>query len=301
MSQEVLTIKASFNEDIRRFSVDPNINFSSLTNLVHQLFHLNDKTSYYLVYIDNEDDWIKISTDVELEEAKRFTLKSENTTLRLQVKKQENLPDSDNTSPIASNSCTESSSSSSSCPFKGCESECFGMKCIGTVLFIMGFYCRPVLALCFLLGFLFLKRGRLFNCFTKKLGKCCWTNTQCSWNPCSSYSNGQCTWNWGCCDEVKESTTTTTTTETANSSEKVSNLNDTKIDDDDNEFVNDSEDEKVEEKKVEETIVNPINWQSSLKQLQEMGFTNVKQNVQLLTKYKGNIDLVVPELVQLSQ
>jgi len=91
MSQEVLTIKASFNEDIRRFSVDPNINFSSLTNLVHQLFHLNDKTSYYLVYIDNEDDWIKISTDVELEEAKRFTLKSENTTLRLQVKKNKKI------------------------------------------------------------------------------------------------------------------------------------------------------------------------------------------------------------------
>jgi len=87
MSLEVLTIKASFNEDIRRFSVDSNIDFSSLTNLVHQLFHLNEKASYYLVYIDNEDDWIKISTDIELEEAKSFTLKSENTTLRLQVKK----------------------------------------------------------------------------------------------------------------------------------------------------------------------------------------------------------------------
>jgi len=122
------------------------------------------------------------------------------------------------------------------------------MKCIGTVLFIMGFYCRPVLALCFLLGFLFLKRARLF----KKWKKCCWTNnTQCSWNPCSSYSNGQCSWNWGCCDETKESTTATTTptTATATSSEKVSNLSDNKVDDDDNEFVNDSEDEKVEEKK----------------------------------------------------
>jgi len=299
MSLEVLTIKASFNEDIRRFSVDSNIDFSSLTNLVHQLFHLNEKASYYLVYIDNEDDWIKISTDIELEEAKSFTLKSENTTLRLQVKKQENLPDSDHSSPTASN-CTESSSSSSSCPFKGCESECFGMKCIGTVLFIMGFYCRPVLALCFLLGFLFLKRARLF----KKWKKCCWTNnTQCSWNPCSSYSNGQCSWNWGCCDETKESTTATTTptTATATSSEKVSNLSDNKVDDDDNEFVNDSEDEKVEEKKVVETITNPMNWQSNLKQLQEMGFTNVKQNIQLLTKYKGNIDHVVAELVQLSQ
>jgi len=44
-----------------------------------------------------------------------------------------------------------------------------------------------------------------------------------------------------------------------------------------------------------------MNWQSNLKQLQEMGFTNVKQNIQLLTKYKGNIDHVVAELVQLSQ
>jgi len=87
MSLEVLTIKASFNEDIRRFSVDSNIDFSSLTNLVHQLFHLNEKTSYYLVYIDNEDDWIKISTDIELEEAKSFTLKSEKHNTQVTSKK----------------------------------------------------------------------------------------------------------------------------------------------------------------------------------------------------------------------
>jgi len=39
------------------------------------------------MYIDNEEDWIKLSSDIELEEAKRFTAKNENTTLRLKVEK----------------------------------------------------------------------------------------------------------------------------------------------------------------------------------------------------------------------
>jgi len=163
------------------------------------------------------------------------------------------------------------------------------MKFIGVVLFILGFFCRPVLALCFLGGFLFIKRNRFFA-GAKKWGKCCWNNS-------SRSSNSSCC-NWFSCDETKEPTTTVSTS-TTTSEEKVNTENDIKVND--NDFISDDEDEKVEEKKEVTTSGNPINWQSVLKQLQEMGFSNVKQNIQLLTKHNGHIDNVVAELVQLAQ
>jgi len=267
MSNELLTIKASFGEDIRRFSVDPTINFTSLTNLVNQLFHLTDKNGSTLMYIDNENDLIKLSTDVELEEAKRCTTKSENTTLRLQV----------NSIPIVPQSNKESKESN--CPSfstNACESECSGMKCIGIVLFALGFFCRPILAVCFLAGYLFLKRRTLFRCGSgkKSWGNCCWNRSSsgCSWNICSMFSNVCSSW---CCEESPKPADTTT-----------------------HEII--QEDQVVTEEKKEDKVA-PINWQHLLKQLQEMGFANVKQNIQLLTKHNGSIDNTVTELVQLAQ
>jgi hypothetical protein len=259
MSNELLTIKASIGEDIRRFSVDPTINFTSLTTLVHQLFNLNEKASYSLLYLDNENDWIKLSTDVELDEAKRFTTKCEDKTLRLQVKLGEASP------------TEESKEDKSSCPLSNfCEKECSGMKFIGIALFALGFFCRPVLALCFLAGFLLLKR-KLFNCGTKRSGN----YSCCSWIDCATGVNSACA-------EKKEK---------EKEKEKVQ------------EQEQEEEEEEKEKDAAEDLKPNSklFNWQLLLKQLHEMGFTNVKQNVQLLTKHNGNIDNTVAELVQLAQ
>jgi len=269
MSNELLTIKASFGEDIRRFSVDRTINFTSLTNLVNQLFHLTDKNGSTLMYIDNEGDFIKLSTEVELEEAKRCTTKSENTTLRLQV----------NSIPIVPQSDKGSKESNCSSSTTACESECSGMKYIGIILFALGFFCRPMLAVCFLAGYLFLNRRTIFRCGSgngrKRWGNCGWNRagSGCSWNLCSMFSNNICS-SWGCDESPKP------------------------VDPATHEIT--KEEQVITEEKKEEKSA-PINWQHLLKQLQEMGFANVKQNVQLLTKHNGNIDNTVTELVQLAQ
>jgi len=253
MSNDLLTVKASFDEEIRRFSVDSTINFISLTNLVHQLFHITEKNRYSLLYIDNENDNITLSTDVELEEAKRFTSKSENKTLRLLVQI-ENTGTGTKTSP--KENCCES------------ENECALMKYVGISIFAVGFFCRPFFALCFLAGLFLFKR------FRKGVSKCCWSGSGCSWADCSSWGRS-----WGCSESNANSSSSSSQTE-----ETVKQSS--------------SDAPPSEEKKSNNTI---INWQPLLKQLQEMGFSNVKQNIQLLTKYNGNIDNTVAELVQLAQ
>jgi len=46
--------------------------------------------------------------------------------------------------------------------------------------------------------------------------------------------------------------------------------------------------------------VEPIDWAASLKELKEMGFVDVRTNIQLLKKYNGSLERVVNELVRLS-
>jgi len=245
MSNERLTIKVSLAEDIRRISVDLAVSFSELTNLVHQLFSITEKDRYSLLYIDNEEDNIKLSSDVELEEAKRVTSKSEPKTLRLIIKQNENKKD------------TSKDGSSLDC----CE-ECPLMKYIGIGIFGWGFYCRPALALCFLVAFLVYKRWS-----GSKRNKCCrWSCDGCP------------LWNYFDNSRSPSSASSSSSSRTSTEDEVKEVL---------------SEEEKKEK--------SSINWQSLLKQLQDMGFSNVKQNIQLLNKHNGNIDNVVAELVQLAQ
>jgi len=135
------------------------------------------------------------------------------------------------------------------------------MKYIGIGLFGWGFYCRPALALCFLVAFFVYKRWN-----GSKRSKCRWSCDGC---PLWNYFESNC-----CSSSSSSSRTSTTTTE-------------------------DEVKEVVSEEKKEKS--STINWTSLLKQLQDMGFSNVKQNIQLLNKHNGNIDNVVAELVQLAQ
>jgi len=52
----------------------------------------------------------------------------------------------------------------------------------------------------------------------------------------------------------------------------------------------------IEEKK--EAPKTDINWTAALTQLSDMGFRDVKQNIALLKKHRGDIEKAISELVQ---
>jgi len=66
-----LTVKVAFGEENRRITVNKTITYADLTTLLTKLF--NGTNIQKLEYQDDEKEWIRISTDLELEEAKRIT------------------------------------------------------------------------------------------------------------------------------------------------------------------------------------------------------------------------------------
>jgi len=267
--EQLFTLKASYKEDIRRFSVPLNINFTELTERVLHLFNLNNnsthRNSYDLFYLDNENDWIKLSSDVELEEAKRFLVKNENTTLRLEVRKIEK-------ENVKEEKCEFE------CPLqKGIN--CCSLKYLAIPIFIIGFFCRPYLGIAFLISLFLWKRHKSKSC-----GVTAWKG--CKWNKCGDTFGDMCGKKWQ-----------------QSFRECGSSVNDEEVKEEKkNEKVDEFKEEKVEEEKKEENKEDKseISWSSLLKKLQDMGFADTKQNIQLLKKHRGNIDSVVAEIVQLA-
>lgn len=67
-----IVVKISFNDDIRRISLDHIPNFEELKNLVRQLFGVNE---VLLKYEDDEKDVVTVTSDLELKEAVKLSLR----------------------------------------------------------------------------------------------------------------------------------------------------------------------------------------------------------------------------------
>jgi len=66
-------IKASLQEEIRRIKVDfPLTSFSDLESKMRSVFLLGEKKKFFIKYQDDDNDWIVLSSDVELSEAIAF-------------------------------------------------------------------------------------------------------------------------------------------------------------------------------------------------------------------------------------
>lgn len=74
----MITLKAQFGNDIRRFSVDRNINFDKLKSLLNDIFQIEKMG---IKYYDEESDLITLSSDLDFEEAK--TIFQDSAILRL--------------------------------------------------------------------------------------------------------------------------------------------------------------------------------------------------------------------------
>jgi len=78
-----LILKISFNEDIRRISLERNPSFEEVTILIKQLFGL--RSEILVKYEDDEKDLVTVTSDMELKEAVALAAKAHNNVLRLFV------------------------------------------------------------------------------------------------------------------------------------------------------------------------------------------------------------------------
>jgi len=79
-----LTLKCELNEDLRRRTLDlADLNLESLRAVVSELFSLNE--NFKLLWRDDDDDMVTISSDADVEEATRVAASLAKPTLRLRV------------------------------------------------------------------------------------------------------------------------------------------------------------------------------------------------------------------------
>ncbi|KAI0983929.1 hypothetical protein GJ496_007381 [Pomphorhynchus laevis] len=73
--EENVILKIEFNQDIRKM-ITKRINFAELISLANQYFAIDMKSNWYIIkYLDEENDWITVTNDSDLNTA--FTLLSE--------------------------------------------------------------------------------------------------------------------------------------------------------------------------------------------------------------------------------
>src|SRR5687768_7086918 len=78
-------IKAKYEENIRRFQINPNISFKEFTDLILSVFQNTFKLDKVIFkYQDDEKDFIDLSSDDELKEAIRISTKT-NGFLRINI------------------------------------------------------------------------------------------------------------------------------------------------------------------------------------------------------------------------
>jgi len=79
------TVKVKFGNDIRRFTVEDNIEFGQFVNILSKLFPDVNIQNYLISYLDEENDVIFIATNEELKEAVRITKTRSPPILRVSV------------------------------------------------------------------------------------------------------------------------------------------------------------------------------------------------------------------------
>lgn len=79
-----LVLKISYNDDIRRVSLENTSNFAQLTTIIRNLFKFGPNAELVVKYEDDEKDLVTITSDLELKEAVGLASKT-NSVLRLYV------------------------------------------------------------------------------------------------------------------------------------------------------------------------------------------------------------------------
>lgn len=83
-----ISAKVSYEGDIRRFSFERTANFSEVWKVILKLFNLEQESNVKLYYVDDENDLVVMSCDLELVEALNIleSVSSKSSLLRLQLK-----------------------------------------------------------------------------------------------------------------------------------------------------------------------------------------------------------------------
>lgn len=66
MANNVHTVKATFGEDIRRFSASNQFTFHELCTQLKMLYGIHESSTLIIKYLDDEGDWIGVTSDHEL-------------------------------------------------------------------------------------------------------------------------------------------------------------------------------------------------------------------------------------------
>ncbi|KAK7258293.1 hypothetical protein RIF29_23866 [Crotalaria pallida] len=78
-------VKATFEDEKIRFSLQPNWGFRELEVEIARRFNLNDVSSIDLKYLDDEGEWVVLGCDADLEECKDLHRTSQGRTIRLSL------------------------------------------------------------------------------------------------------------------------------------------------------------------------------------------------------------------------
>jgi len=118
-ASEVLPIKLQLGRDVRRISVPRSLNFAALLQLTRDLFSSQGAStpaflsgnSFFFKYQDDEDEWISVTSDLDLHEA--FNVNAGNT-LRLVIVERAQRPDKMDTDNSASSNKSQGTNANSS-------------------------------------------------------------------------------------------------------------------------------------------------------------------------------------------
>ncbi|KAJ3447745.1 sequestosome-1 [Anaeramoeba flamelloides] len=91
INQEKLKVKLFVNNEYRRFSIQPRMNYEALVETIMNLTQMKKEelNDWQLFYIDEENEMVLFSSDLELKEAISIVLQNENPILRLVLKNED--------------------------------------------------------------------------------------------------------------------------------------------------------------------------------------------------------------------
>jgi len=70
---EIRSVKFTYNEEIRRFTMKPETSFNDMVTIIRSLIHVNDDTPLVLKYLDDENEWVTVEKDIEFQCALSIT------------------------------------------------------------------------------------------------------------------------------------------------------------------------------------------------------------------------------------
>jgi len=83
--RQTLIVKIKYQEDTRRLTLTSSPSFRDVVGIVRKLFHFEEQKSFVLKYVDDDNDLVTISSDMELQEAILVASKANPPVLRLLI------------------------------------------------------------------------------------------------------------------------------------------------------------------------------------------------------------------------